>query len=240
MADQGFVDLLEWALGQDPITFPEGPIRDNARNANVSIWVDQIPDIDKVNYREDIRLMYDALALYEEAQVYLSNQEPNGAQTAWDSTFGPILSQVDETSTTSLNATIGGLDEADVRRLDAYRRVLSAYIIATQAYERTLDQLMVNFTDEFAKNVFDDPIEEEWQAAMAVVGDDTRSTTRMNRLRWIERICAHQQFRARVNTLNRMWVPAVNLGEDIHKANDNLKIWIWLAFDSSGRVVDVS
>ena len=226
--DTVFDNHLKWARDR---TFA-GTARDNAQAEAVSAW-STISAPDKADFRSRIESVNEARALEIEARTYLKNRDLTGTDLTnfnW-ATQGQWLPL--------LNKTPANMSDTEIMQLDSLRRVLAAYISAAQCYKTTLEQLLPLYTQFSMQNAFDGPTNAEIARLAATLALAPAVSQRTN-LTLLETICDLPEVRVKLQQANRdvVWIPGVNLFENNGKNLD--KLWIYLAFNNDGKVVDVS
>lgn len=221
---------LEWALS----FFADEARREEHRKQAKAIWKNDIPTPDQINFRTQIESMEEAKATGAEmAEVW----ETHIKDRDWDSKWAPLLAKhVDE------------MEDIEVNELAAYMRVLGAYIYAIKSYRVTLERLMQTYVDFGLDHVFAPKTHENLTAAKGGEAAHVDS----GQWDYVATVCNSPEFKARMKetmdagTLSmfidefdekKIWVAAIDLDEGLGKS---VKLWVWLAFDERGNIVDVS
>lgn len=222
-SDTVFTNHLTWARNS---TF--APASDEAHAQAVSAW-DAMSAPAQATFQSQIESMNEARALQIEAMTYLRNQDTaiNFNDVAWVSQgqWLPLL-----------NKAPANMSYTEAVQVDSLRRVLAAYISATQCYKTTLEQLSPLYTHFSMQNAFNGPTNVEIARLVTILAL-APAVSQMTNLTTLETLCALPTFKVKLQQASQdlVWIPAVPLLE-----NNTKKICVHLAFDNNGHVIDVS
>ena len=181
---------------------------------------------DQGAFRQQMDAMHQAQDLYNQSRTIWTNQED------WATKWAPILAK------TALTMTA-----AEVNALEAHRRVLHAFTFSAKTYHATLQQLLPTYAQHELEDVFYPQANTDLQATLNV------TTTHDANYRLLVNMCSSPAFIGRLTGVTaaggltkwedgldgkRIWVQADQL------ARRGKEIWVWLALDARGNVVDVS
>lgn len=181
---------------------------------------------DQTTFRQQMVAMHQAQDLYNQSRTIWTNQE------GWATKWAPILAK------TALTMTA-----AEVNALEAHRRVLLAFTFSARTYHATLQQLLPTYAQHGLENVFYSQADIDLQATLNV------TTTHDANYRLLVNMCSSPDFLGRLTGATaaggltkwedgldgkRIWVQADQL------TRRGKEIWVWLALDARGNVVDVS